>query len=136
MSFLTNKLFRFCLAGGVVALVDLGLVRLLVHVLPPLVAVSTAYLWAVGLHFCLNRWWVFAATQNPAANQFVRYAMTVCACLGCTLGMVALAMSTVTSSIMLAKIIAIPPVTLLGFVLMRMFVFRVSPAAVSNQYTG
>jgi putative flippase GtrA len=123
-----NRLVRFCGVGGLVALVDFGLIRVFVLVLAPLVAVGLAYLIAVGLHFCLNRWWVFAATEAPAADQLKRYALVVGACWVCTLGVVAVVL-TITSNVFVAKMAAIPPATLLAFVLMRGFVFRVSAKA-------
>jgi putative flippase GtrA len=114
----------------------LGLIRLFLHVLAPLAAVGVAYLIAVAVHFCLNRWWVFAATEHPAASQLSRYALVVGACWVCTLGVVALFLATVTSNVFLAKMVAIPPTTLLGFVLMRGFVFRAPSGAASAQYRG
>jgi putative flippase GtrA len=131
-----KKLARFCVAGGVVALADLGMVRLFAFVLAPLAAVGTAYLLAVGLHFCLNRWWVFAARQAPATGQLKRYALTVAACWASTLIIAAFALATVTSHVVVAKMLAIPPVTLLGFVLMRGFVFRPASGEASGQCTG
>ena len=85
-----KRLFRFCGVGGLVALVDFGLIRAFVLVLTPLAAVGVAYLIAVTLHFCLNRWWVFTATDVPAAGQLKRYVLVVGACWVCTLAVVAL----------------------------------------------
>ena len=105
-------------------------------VLTPLTAVGTAYLLAVTLHFCLNRWWVFAAREAPATGQLKRYVLTVGACWGSTLAITAFALATITSHVVVAKMLAIPLVTLLGFVLMRGFVFRPASDGVSGQCTG
>ena len=105
-------------------MVDFGLIRAFVPVLAPLAAVGLAYLLAVALHFCLNRWWVFAATDAPAVGQLKRYVLVVGACWVCTLAVVALFLATVTPNVFFAKMAAIPPATLLAFVLMRGFVFR------------
>jgi len=107
-----------------VALVDFGLIRAFVLVLTPLAAVGLAYLVAVALHFCLNRWWVFAATDVPAVGQLKRYVLVVGACWACTLAVVALVLATISPNVFFAKMVAIPPATLLAFVLMRGFVFR------------
>jgi len=136
MSSEQKRIARFCVAGGIVALADLGMVRLFAFVMAPLVAVGTAYLLAVSLHFCLNRWWVFAAREAPATGQLKRYVLTVAACWGSTLAITAFALATITSHVVLAKVLAIPPVTLLGFVLMRGFVFRPASGEVSGQCTG
>jgi putative flippase GtrA len=124
-----KKLLRFCVVGGVVAVFDFGLIWIFVHAIPRLAAVAVAYLLAVALHFCLNRWWVFAAADVPAASQLPPYFLTVLACWLCTVGVAALTLATFTDNVFVAKSLAIPCATLLGFVLMRRFVFRHPPAS-------
>ena len=136
MSVLENKLFRFCAVGGIVALADFSLIWLFIHIAPRLTAVAMAYILAVTLHFSLNRWWVFAATENPAGGQLARYALVVGACWFCTIGITALVLASCTPNVFIAKAVAIPPVTLLGFVLMRGFVFRPVSGEGSNRCTN
>jgi putative flippase GtrA len=124
-----KKLLRFCVVGGVVAVFDFGLIWIFVHAMPRLAAVAVAYLLAVALHFCLNRWWVFAAADVPAGSQLPSYILTVVVCWLCTMGVAALALTTFTDNVFAAKSLAIPCATLLGFVLMRRFVFRRPPAS-------
>ena len=123
MSLDAKRLLRFCLVGGLVALVDFGLIWLLVQVMPRLAAVAVAYLLAVTLHFLLNRSWVFSWSETAGADVLKRYAVTVVACWLCTVGVTGLSLAIVTSNVFLAKAMAIPPATLLGFLLMRGFVF-------------
>ena len=111
------------MVGGLVALVDFGLIWLFVHLMPRLAAVAIAYPFAVTLHFLLNRSWVFSQEETASAGPLKRYAVTVAACWLCTVGVTALSLATVTSNVFLAKAIAIPLATLLGFLLMRGFVF-------------
>ena len=108
---------------------DFGLVWIFVHAMQRLAAVAVAYLLAVALHFGLNRWWVFAAADVPAARQLPQYIVTVVACWLCTVGVAALALATFTDNVFVAKAVAIPCATLLAFVLMRQFVFRRPPAS-------
>ena len=112
---------------------DFGLIWVFIRVMPRLAAVAVAYVLAVALHFGLNRWWVFAASASPAANQLKRYALVVAACWLCTVGVTAFALATVTANVFVAKVAAIPCATLLGFFLMRDFVFRPLSGAVSGQ---
>jgi len=91
---------------------------------PPLVAVSAAYLIAVSVHFCLNKWWVFQNRSAAYGAQLFKYAMTVAACWLCTVSIFWLSLRLATTNIYIAKIIAVPPTTLLGFALMKWFVFR------------
>jgi putative flippase GtrA len=136
MSVLANKLFRFCVVGGIVALADFSSIWLFIQIAPRLTAVAMAYILAVTLHFSLNRWWVFAAMENPAGGQLARYALVVGACWSCTVGITALVLASCTPNVFIAKAAAIPPVTLLGFVLMRSFVFRPLSGGGSNRCTN
>ena len=136
MSSAVNRLVRFCVVGGMVAVADFSLIALFVVILPRLAAVAVAYLLAVALHFCLNRWWVFAATGAPAVGQLKKYALAVAACWACTVGVTAAALGTVTGNVFVAKLAAVPCATLLGFVLMRGYVFRPPADEASRQCRG
>ena len=92
--------------------------------MPTVVAVSIAYLTAVAAHFLLNRSWVFSDQPGELPSQAWRYALTVVTCWLSTVLIVALALQWWTSQVLLAKMLAIPPVALLGFLLMKGFVFR------------
>jgi putative flippase GtrA len=72
----------------------------------------------------LNKWWVFAAQTKVRATELGRYVLVVMLCWLGTVAVVWLALSLVTNSVFVAKLIAIPPTTVLGFLLMRRFVFR------------
>lgn len=123
-----GRLVRFCGVGGAVFAFDFTLIWLFQRVMPPLAAVSLAYILAVTLHFLLNKWWVFEARQPVSGGELVRYALTVLACWAATVTVVWAALRAVTENVFLAKALAIPPATLLGFVLMRRFVFPPRPA--------
>jgi putative flippase GtrA len=115
---------KFCLVGGLVCGVDFAVLWLGQLFLPRLAAVSVAYFVAVSFHFALNKWWVFRAEEKVRATELVRYVFTVIVCWLCTVGVVWVATGWLTSSIFVAKLMAIPPATLLSFLLMRKFVFR------------
>jgi putative flippase GtrA len=119
-----HRLIRFCFVGGVVGLIDFVLIWIFLLVMPRLAAVAVAYLLAVSLHFSLNRWWVFGVADVPATGQLGRYGLTVAACWACTVGVTAFALAILTANVFVAKALAIPPATLLGFFLMRGYVFR------------
>ncbi|HXG47791.1 MAG TPA: GtrA family protein, partial [Methylomirabilota bacterium] len=101
-----------------------ALIALFVLFLPRLAAVAAAYVLAVFTHFQLNRRWVFDGARTPAGAQFRRYVLVVAVCWGCTVGVTALALAGLTDNVFLARAAAIPPATVLSFLLMRGFVFR------------
>jgi putative flippase GtrA len=124
MSYNLPQLIRFCVVGATVFAFDFSMLWVFHHFFPKLVAVSIAYIMGVTLHFCLNKWWVFQAGYLPAGSQVVRYLLNVAACWLCTVSFVWLVLHMLTGNVFIAKAIAIPPTTLLGFLLMRFFVFR------------
>jgi putative flippase GtrA len=104
--------------------IDLGLVWLLSGLVRPLVAVSIAYLSAVCCHFLLNKKWVFQCRRNDYFRQLIQYFAAVVASWATTITIVQLCLSSLTSNVLIAKLFAVPPATLVTFLLMRLFVFR------------
>ena len=107
-----------------VAAIDFGLVWLLNGRLSPLVAVSIAYFTAVCCHFLLNKMWVFQGLRNDYIRQLIQYFAVVIASWSTTILIVHLCLSNFTTNVLIAKLYALPPATLVAFVLMHFFVFR------------
>jgi len=121
-----HRFFRFCVVGSTVAVVDFGSVWLLSHFLRPLVAVSIAYFIGVACHFLLNKFWVFQCRRSDYFRQLMQYLTVVVSSWLTTIATVQLSLSTVTHNILIAKVFAVPPATLVAFLLMQFFVFRKS----------
>jgi putative flippase GtrA len=118
------RFLRFCTVGATVASIDFGLVWLLRGKLPPLVAVSVAYLIGVSCHFLLNKMWVFKCRRSDYIRQLIQYSAVVVASWTTTIAIVHFCLSSFTTNLLVAKLFAIPPATLVGFVLMHFLVFR------------
>jgi putative flippase GtrA len=118
------RVFRFLTVGGTVAVIDFSLVWLLHLFMSPLVAVSIAYVTGVTCHFLLNKFWVFRCQRSDYGKQLAQYGANVFCCWLITIGMVHLCLTTFTTNILVAKLCAIPPATLLGFVSLQLMVFR------------
>jgi putative flippase GtrA len=118
------RVIRFLTVGGTVAAIDFSLVWLLHFFLRPLVAVSIAYLTGVTCHFLLNKFWVFRCRRSDYGKQLVQYGLNVFCCWLVTLAIVRLCLNTFTNNILVAKLCAIPPATLLGFLGLQLMVFR------------
>ena len=108
------------------AVVDFGSIWLLSHFLQPLVSVSIAYFVGVTCHFLLNKFWVFQCRRSDYVRQLMQYLTVVLSSWLTTVVIVHLCLSTITHNILLAKLFAVPPATLVAFVLMQFFVFRKS----------
>ena len=118
---------RFLAAGGLVFGLDLAGVWIFRWFLPPLPAVTVAYFIAVAAHFWLNRQWVFEDRAGNIRRQGVRYVCLTGVCWLATLFLVDAGLRLFTDDVVVAKALAIPPVTILGFLILRGFVFS-SPA--------
>jgi putative flippase GtrA len=118
------RFLRFCTVGTTVAFIDFGLVWLLSSRMPPLMAVSLAYFCAVCCHFLLNKKWVFQCQRSDYIRQLIEYFTVVVASWSITLAVVHFCLSTFTRNVLIAKLCALPPATLVAFLLMQFFVFR------------
>ena len=118
------RLLRFCTVGAAVAAIDFGLVWLLSGHLPPLIAVSLAYFTAVCCHFLLNKMWVFQCRRSDYIRQLIQYSAVVVASWLTTITIVHLCLSSFTTNVLIAKLFAVPPATLVAFLLMQFLVFR------------
>jgi putative flippase GtrA len=118
------RFLRFCIVGATVAAIDFSLVWLLSSRIQPLVAVSIAYLIAVCFHFLLNKMWVFRCTRSDYVRQLMQYFAVVVASWLTTISIVHFCLSGFTTNILIAKLFAVPPATLVAFLLMQFFVFR------------
>ena len=127
-----SRVLRFLMVGGSVTVLDLSLVWLLQFCLPPLGAISLAYISAVTCHFLLNKFWVFRCERDDYSRQLGQYAVNVALCWLVTVAIVRLCLSTFTNNLLLAKVCALPPATILGFVMMQLLVFRRTPSVIQN----
>jgi putative flippase GtrA len=118
------RFLRFCIVGATVAAIDFGLVWLLGGHLPPLVAVSIAYLTAVCCHFLLNKMWVFRCRRNDYFQQLMQYLAVVVASWLTTVTIVHFCLLGYTTNVLIAKLFAVPPASSVAFLLMQFFVFR------------
>lgn len=71
------KIVRFATVGGTVMLVFMGLNKLFADLWGKQVGFLVAYPPAVGLHFCLNKWWTFGCKRSDSVRQFSEYAIMV-----------------------------------------------------------
>jgi putative flippase GtrA len=118
------RFLRFCIVGVTVASIDFGLVWLLSARITPLVAVSIAYFTAVCCHFLLNKMWVFQCRRSDYIRQLIQYSSVVVASWLTTVTIVHVCLSSFTTNVLIAKLCAVPPATLVAFLLMQFLVFR------------
>lgn len=122
---------RFCAVGGSAAVIDLTVVWITSRLLPALVAVSLGYITGVTCHFLLNKFWVFRCNSQQYRRQLALYLVQVALYWLMTMLIVSLVLSVSGASVVVARVISIPPMTLFTFCYMRFVVFnkaRLSPS--------
>lgn len=128
MSTLRGQALRFLIVGGVATATDALIFAFLVKGgLDARLANMTSYPLSAVLAFWLHRNWTFAAHDDAAGRQAIRFALMCCAGLTLSTGVVwALAPQ---AGPLLAKAAAICGTLVLNFSLSRWLVFRSSGAA-------
>jgi putative flippase GtrA len=119
------RFVRFATVGASVAAVDFGGVVVFSRIFPPLMAVTVAYFIGVACHFFLNKFWVFRCQRSDYLKQLLQYGAVILNSWVLTLIVVHLCLSTFTTNVLIAKLCAIPCVTICNFLLMQLVVFRV-----------
>ena len=118
------RFIRFCTVGGTVAVIDLAVVWITSHLLPPLAAVSFGYIIGVTCHFLLNKFWVFRCNSQRYHFQLALYSFYIALYWLMTMLIVSLILSTTSASVVVARAISIPPMMLFTFCFLRFVVFN------------
>jgi len=115
---------RFCAVGGSVAVIDLTVVWITCRLLPALVAVSLGYLIGVTCHFVLNKFWVFRCNSRQYRRQLALYLLHVSLYWIMAMLIVSLVLSVTGTSVVVARVVSIPPMMLFTFCFLRFVVFN------------
>lgn len=115
---------RFCAVGGSVAVIDLTVVWITSHLAPALMAVSLGYITGVTCHFLLNKFWVFRCNNQRYRRQLAWYLLHVALYWLMTMLIVSLVLSITAASVVVARVISIPPMMLFTFCFLRFVVFN------------
>jgi putative flippase GtrA len=118
------RLLKFGFVGGTVTIVNLGILALTSHFLDPYTAFLVAYVPSVILHFTLNKQWVFRCGRQDLMRQILQYSAVAAMNFAINFALYALAFHFITRSTLIANLIAIPPTTLLGYLLFQKHVFH------------
>ena len=130
------RFLRFATVGASVAGIDFSSVAIFSRFLAPLVAVTIAYFIGVTCHFLLNKFWVFRCRRSDYLKQLLQYGAVILNSWIITIIVVHVCLSTFTSNVLVAKLVAIPSATLCNFLLMQFVVFRTQrPESEAEQLT-
>lgn len=115
---------RFCVIGGSAFLIDVGCASFLVRVMPKVPALALAYLASCIFHFLCSKHWTFSDRSNVSVRQIWAYTVTNLTTLAVNTALSTWLLHQTDGNILLAKAIALPPTSVLGYAMLRGFVFR------------
>lgn len=128
MKVAAGQVLRFLVVGGLATLTDALIFMLLVRGgLDPRLANMISFPLSAVLAFLLHRSWTFAAREEPAGGQALRFALMCCA--GLALSTAVLWALAPQLGPLPAKAVAICGTVVLNFSLSRWLVFRRAAAA-------
>ncbi len=119
------RLFRFLAVGGGTALVQLGVIVFLKTRTGETLAFSVSWVVSTTVHYLANRFWALPSARHDSAKQFGEYLFTIALSYAINLGAFRVCRDAIGMSIEWATLWAIPPSTVVVFLLLNFRVFRV-----------
>lgn len=125
------RFLRFLVVGGLAAIVQLVGLALFRRGLSPNLAFTLSFALSTATHYSLNRLWALPSERHDAARQLGEYLATAGLSYLVNLSLFRLCLSVIGLSVMWSAAVALPPSTLVVFLLLNYRVFRRrrSPAA-------
>jgi putative flippase GtrA len=118
-----KRFVRFCIVGGLAASIDAGGARLLINFLPKLFVLGLSYVCACIFHYIFSKRWTFQDQQGVTTQQVTVYVGANIITLVINTSLSLLFLDLFHQNIVLAKLFALPLTSLVGFLLLRSFVF-------------
>ncbi|HTX65948.1 MAG TPA: GtrA family protein [Opitutaceae bacterium] len=119
-----GRFLRFVVVGGTAFGVQMSTLALGKRMLPPDAAFTVSFLLATATHYSLNRFWALPSARRDTMQQLGEYLATAGASYLINLGLFRLALSVIGLSVMGSALVAVPPSTLVVFLLLNYRVFR------------
>ncbi len=118
------RLGRFLTVGGLSALVQLVSLALLKRFLNPSVAFTVAFVLSTATHYSLNRFWALPSERRDSWQQLTEYLATAGLSYLINFALFRFALDIVGLGVVWSAAVAVPPSTLVVFLLLNYRVFR------------
>jgi len=119
------RFIKFFLVGGTGYGVSLLTFACLKGILSPNNAFTAAFIISTTAHYILNRFWALKSTRSDTLRQLVEYLLTVALSYSISLGCFKLLSSVGGLGLGVAQALSIPPSTVVVFLILHFWVFRV-----------
>jgi putative flippase GtrA len=121
------RFLRFLVVGGTAAIVDFATFSGARLILPRIATFVLAYLASTTAHYLLNRFWALPSHREDHARQFLEYIGVALLNLGIRYALFWLCRTQLHLGDLLSYAIALPPTTVIVFILLHLRVFRAAP---------
>ncbi len=118
------RFFRFLSVGGLAAIVQFMTLKVFKTWLGSDLAFTCSFICSTTTHYLMNRFWALPSHRNDAIKQFTEYLGTSGISYIINLSIFKLCHDLVGLSIMWSAVIALPPSTVVVFLILNYRVFR------------
>lgn len=119
-----KRLLRFLFVGGGTAVFQVGVLWLLKRWMNETMAFSLSWVASTAVHYLANRYWALPSARHDAGKQFGEYLFTVALSYGINLLAFKLCREWLGMPAEWATLCAIPPSTIVVFLMLNFRVFR------------
>jgi putative flippase GtrA len=118
------RFWRFLGVGGLAAIVQLSSLAIFKQELNPNLAFTLSFVLSTATHYSLNRFWALPSERHDTAQQLGEYLATAGLSYLINLSLFRLCLSVIGLGVMWSAVLAVPPSTLVVFLLLNYRVFR------------
>lgn len=118
------RFWRFIAVGGIAALVQLGSLAVLKRWFGPSLAFSISFILSTSTHYSLNRYWALPSERRDRSRQLAEYLATAGLSYLVNISLFNLCLHGIAMGVMWSAVFAVPPSTLMVFMLLNYRVFR------------
>jgi putative flippase GtrA len=119
------RLLRFIVVGGGSALLQLAIVAVLKRYMGETLAFSISWFLSAAVHYLANRFWALPSSRVDIGKQFGEYLFTLALSYAINLGAFMAFRHWVGMNVEWATLCAIPPSTIVVFLMLNYRVFKV-----------
>ena len=119
-----ERFLRYCCVGLGAFAIDTFSAWSLLKLIPEVLAVASGYTLASVFHYTFSKGWTFSDERKSTAAKVLAYAGVNLTTLAVNTSLTVVFLKIYNGNILLAKSLALPPTLLLGFGLLRLFVFK------------
>jgi len=118
------RFWRFLSVGGLSYLVQLASIALFRRWMGSDLAFTLSFVCSTSTHYCMNRFWALPSTRTDSSRQLLEYLGTAGLSYLINLGVFKLCHSVLGLDALLSTAIAVPPSTVVVFLILHFRVFK------------